>query len=126
MSLRQTVFIAFVAFGAFIASVNFVAASPLETLASGPPAFLTAAASSSPDPFTGTVAEVLDVPGYTYAHVVDDTGQGRWAVTLGKDLAVGTVVDVRPFGALEDFYSKRADRHFDQMIFAILTPGSLR
>ncbi len=114
---------------ALVISVVFIAASAAsspDTQTSGSPAFLVAAASDAPAPFAGTIAEVLDVPGYTYAHVVDDTGQERWAVTLGKDLTVGTVVDVRPFGALEDFHSKKADRHFDQMIFATLTPRSLQ
>ncbi len=97
----------------------------LESRASGPPSFLAAATSSTPEPFSGTVDEVLDVPGYTYAHIIEPSGEGRWAVTLGKELEAGTQVDVRPFGELQDFHSKHADRTFDQMIFATLTPRSL-
>jgi hypothetical protein len=123
--MHRPVLVALVALMIPVAFVAASAASAPDSPASGAPTFLVAAALDSPAPFTGTIAEVLDVPGYTYAHVVDDTGQGRWAVTLGKDLAVGTVVDVRPFGALEDFHSKKADRHFDQMIFATLTPRNL-
>lgn len=108
-----------------LAALLAVSVASLDSRASGPPAFLAAAASSAPAPFTGTIDEVLDVPGYTYAHIIDESGQGRWAVTLGGDLDPGITVDVRPFGELEDFHSKHADRLFDQMIFATLTPRSL-
>jgi hypothetical protein len=121
--MHRPVFMALVGLVVLIAAS---AASSPDSLASGPPTFLAAAVTSAPAPFTGTIDEVLDVPGYTYAHVIDDTEEGRWTVTLGRDLAVGTVVDVRPFGALEDFHSKRADRNFDHMIFATLAPRNLR
>lgn len=90
-----------------------------------PPSFLTAARAAIPVPFTGTIVEVLDVPGYTYAHIADQEGRHRWVVSLGKDLTVDSLVDIRPFGELTTFYSKHADRHFDQMVFAIVTTRSL-
>ena len=120
--MRRPVLMALVA---AVAAVLSNTAPLAEAVAAGPPAFLTAAASAAPAPFSGVVAEVLDVPGYTYARVVEDTGPGRWTVTLSKDLAVGTVVEVRPFGALDDFHSKRADRSFDRLVFATLTPSRL-
>ncbi len=97
-----------------------------EAEAGGPPAFLGAAAATVPDPFTGTVVELLDVDGYAYARVRTPAGQTRWTVSLGAGHPVGTVVEVVPFGALDDFRSRRAQRRFDHLIFASLRPRSLR
>ncbi len=88
-----------------------------------PPSFLSAARAVIPEAFTGTVTEVLDVPGYTYVRVAS-AGTEHWVVALSREVEVGDAIDVRPMGALSPFESKALDRTFDRVVFAIFTRSS--
>jgi hypothetical protein len=66
--------------------------------------------------FSGTVREVRQVSGYTYADV-----DGRWVVTLHRELEVGSAVSVRSFGRAADFHSAKLGTTFPQLWFAIVT-----
>ena len=90
-----------------------------------PPAFLTHAMRAAPASFSGTITEVIQVRGYTYANVREASGVTRWIVTLEKPLQVSESVDVRPFGQVDDFESALSGRRFDTLIFASLTPRTL-
>ncbi len=65
--------------------------------------------------FSGVVTERLGAGGYTYLRVGD-----TWVVTLGPGPSVGTPVDVISMGVKSDFRSKRLDRSFAHLVFAIV------
>lgn len=72
----------------------------------------------------GTVAEVLAASGYRYLRVTDPVGSDRWVVTLplgGRTFSVGERVRVHGFGSRAPFTSKKLDRTFDHLTFAVVT-----
>jgi hypothetical protein len=68
------------------------------------------------DAFSGPVTDVLPAGSYTYLRVND-----TWVVSLKKELAVGDVVNVKPFGVAEQFESKKLGRSFDVLHFSVVT-----
>lgn len=75
--------------------------------------------------FEGTVAEALPAGGYLYLKVASESGAGpasdRWIATLAKPIAVGDRVRVRSFAERAPFASRRLDREFASVLFAVVT-----
>lgn len=70
----------------------------------------------------GTVAERIDVDGYTYLRL--STGSGDiWAAVPTNPVKVGTAVKLANPMPIEHFHSKTLNRDFDQILFATL-PGA--
>lgn len=82
------------------------------------------APSGPPPTLSGTVQEVLQVPGYTYLAVASE-GATRWAAVKTTDLAVGSPVEVRIDTVLQNFRSETLGRTFDSIVFGNLPSGSL-
>lgn len=85
----------------------------------GPPTDLVPPA---PDEATlfGTVAELLPAGGYTYLRVEPERGEPRWVVTLRRGLEPGARVEVDNIGSRHDFYSRRLDRSFPELVFGVV------
>ncbi len=86
---------------------------------SGPPTGLTPPADGE-QTFTGTVAARLKAGGYSYLWIARDGGEPRWVVTMARDVLEGARVEVSNFGSREDFYSRRLDRRFSDLIFGMV------
>ena len=71
--------------------------------------------------FDGGVIERLAAGSYTYLRVAGDDGEERWIVVVGEGEAPGVRVRVRSFGARSAFHSKRLERSFDLLHFALTT-----
>lgn len=71
--------------------------------------------------FTGTVDDVVFVDGYVYVSVALPTNEHRWCVSLKKRVVRGDTVDVKAFGRADQFHSKKLDRDFASLWFAVLT-----
>jgi hypothetical protein len=67
----------------------------------------------------GVVVDRKDV-GYVYVEVEDSAGARHWAVTVLSDVAVGDAVVVNSLGSREGFFSKRLERRFDRLHFAVI------
>ncbi len=67
----------------------------------------------------GSVREVLQVPGYTYA-LVQTPDALRWVVCLHQELSVGSRVRVHAFGARAPFHSARLKRTFEELWFGTI------
>jgi hypothetical protein len=73
-------------------------------------------------PLEGRVAERLAAGSYTYlALAVPGRAEPRWVVTLGAGEPRGTQVKVRSFGQRSDFYSRRLQRSFSELVFGIVS-----
>lgn len=70
--------------------------------------------------YAGTALEVLPAGSYTYLRVRDDSGEERWLVIVGGTVCVGDKLALDGFGRRRDFYSKRLDRRFDELVFAAI------
>jgi hypothetical protein len=85
-------------------------------------------APSSPDDestVTGVVAEVLQVPNYTYVRLSTRTGDEWAAVATTNAITAGQGVTVRVSTRMQNFASKSLGRTFDSIIFGELaTSGS--
>lgn len=68
----------------------------------------------------GTVAELLPAGGYTYLRVEPEHGEPRWVVTLRRGLETGARVEVDNIGSRQDFYSRRLDRSFPELVFGVV------
>ena len=67
----------------------------------------------------GQVRQRLDA-GYLYLEIEDAQGTRHWVVSLMKDVAVGADVDASVFGSRQGFWSKRLQRRFDTLGFAVV------
>ncbi|APR80449.1 Hypothetical protein A7982_05796 [Minicystis rosea] len=68
-----------------------------------------------------TVVERIPAGSYAYFHVRDDAGADRWIVTLASlSPRTATRVRAKVFGRATDFESKRLQRRFDTLLFAIV------
>lgn len=65
---------------------------------------------------TGKVAEVLNVPGYTYLRLTTASGE-TWAAVPTATVAVGTEVSIKNPMRMEGFESKTLNRKFDVIMF---------
>jgi hypothetical protein len=90
---------------------------PVSPTGSAPPAFLSTLSPGGPA-FGATVVAVLPAGPYRYV----DLGPAGWAVTLASG-EPGEAVWVRPLGRQPDFWSRRLQRRFDSLLFALLTPA---
>lgn len=66
------------------------------------------------------VEERLDAGSYSYLALRADDGARLWAVTLGDGAPAGARVAVRSLGMRRDFYSRRLDRSFPELVFAMV------
>lgn len=68
----------------------------------------------------GVVAEQLPAGGYTYLWVAPEHGEPRWVVTMRRDVGAGDRVRVDSLGSRHDFYSRRLDRRFAELVFGVV------
>ena len=68
----------------------------------------------------GVVAEHLPAGGYTYLWVEPEQGDSRWVVTMRRDVGAGDRVRVDSLGSRHDFYSRRLDRRFAELVFGVV------
>jgi hypothetical protein len=68
----------------------------------------------------GVVAEHLPAGGYTYLWVEPEQGPARWVVTMRRDVGAGDRVRVDNLGSRQDFYSRRLDRRFAELVFGVV------
>lgn len=68
----------------------------------------------------GVVAEHLPAGGYTYLWVEPEQGPARWVVTMRRDVGPGDRVSVDSLGSRHDFYSRRLDRRFAELVFGVV------
>jgi hypothetical protein len=66
---------------------------------------------------TGTVAEVIKVPGYTYLLVDRESGQS-WVAIPAADVEIGARVSYTADMTMNNFTSKALNRTFDTIIFS--------
>ena len=109
------------------------AAVLIAALGSPPSAARTSQASANPlaslahdardaRPLTGRVIERLRAGSYAYLAVQpDDAKEARWAVALGAGAPPGTRVRVRSLGHSSAFHSRRLQRTFPDLTFAIVS-----
>jgi hypothetical protein len=71
--------------------------------------------------FSGRVEQRLRAGSYSYLLVRADAGRVHWVVTLGDGVAAGLEVDVRSFGARDQFRSRRLGRTFEHLLFAMVS-----
>jgi hypothetical protein len=72
------------------------------------------------EPLVGVVAEHLPAGGYTYLWVEPEEGPARWVVTMRRDVGQGDRVRVDSLGSRQDFYSRRLDRRFAELVFGVV------
>lgn len=68
----------------------------------------------------GVVAEHLPAGGYTYLWIEPEQGEPRWVVTMRRDVGAGDRVRVDSLGSRHDFYSRRLDRRFAELVFGVV------
>jgi hypothetical protein len=68
----------------------------------------------------GVVSEHLPAGGYTYLWVEPERGEPRWVVTMRRDVGAGDRVCVDSLGSRQDFYSRRLDRRFAELVFGVV------
>jgi hypothetical protein len=73
---------------------------------------------------SGTIAEVLQVPNYTYLRITTSRGDVWAAVNSNPQLAVGQKVALANASKMEGFASKTLNRTFDEIWFGSLAEGS--
>ena len=82
------------------------------------------AAMPASETLSGKVAEVLEVPSYTYLRLTTASGD-VWVAVPTTQVAVGTTVSVKNPMRMDGFESKSLNRKFDVIMFGagIETPG---
>lgn len=68
----------------------------------------------------GVVAQHLPAGGYTYLRIEPERGEPRWVVTMRRDVGPGDRVRVDSLGSRHDFYSRRLDRRFAELVFGVV------
>ena len=68
----------------------------------------------------GRPVERVRAGSYTYVRVVDDAGQGRWVVTMGRVAEGASRVQARTMARVAGFHSRRLDRRFDELFFGTI------
>jgi hypothetical protein len=86
---------------------------------SGPPTGLVPPAPGQ-EHLVGVVAQHLPAGGYTYLQVELAQGEPRWVVTMRRDVGTGDRVRVDNLGSRHDFYSRRLDRRFAELVFGVV------
>ncbi len=100
-------------------SAPITPATPTEASLSGPPTGLVAPPLGQ-ERLEGVVARRLPAGGYTYLQVELEHGEPRWVVTMRRDVAAGDRVRVDNLGSRHDFYSRRLDRRFAELVFGVV------
>ncbi|MEK7705829.1 MAG: nucleotide-binding protein [Myxococcota bacterium] len=77
------------------------------------------AAVAAPMTLSGTVAETLDAPSYTYLKLTTAQGE-KWAAVPKAQIAVGASVTVAQQMVMTDFESKSLGRKFDSIVFGTI------
>jgi hypothetical protein len=113
-----------------LSMVLFVSRGMTFALAASPPSTATERPAPTKNPlgsatvehlvFDGSVVERLSAGPYTYLRVASDEGIDRWIVVVGHGEELGTRIGTRSFGARSQFFSKRLDRTFDELHFALI------
>ncbi|MFN8611618.1 MAG: nucleotide-binding protein [Vulcanimicrobiota bacterium] len=93
--------------------------SPAQTASPTPPAPVAIHSNS----VEGTVAERIDVEGYTYLRLSTGTGE-MWAAVPTTPVKVGALVKLASPMPVEKFHSKSLNRTFDRILFANLAGPS--
>jgi len=73
---------------------------------------------------TGVVAEVLQVPNYTYLHLSTQAGDEWAAISTTNAITAGQNITVRVSTRMQNFASKSLGRTFDSIIFGELGTGA--
>ena len=106
-----------------LASVGLAACSNKDEAAAPaatPPAAPTApkaAATSATMPNSGTILQLLQGGGYTYAEVEGQGGQRVWIAGATLQLKAGDRVQWGEYSVMQNFSSKTLQRNFDQILF---------
>lgn len=96
-----------------------VAAAPMM-----PPPMAQPSAPGDESTVTGVVAEVLQVPNYTYLHLSTQAGDEWAAVSTTNAITAGQNITVRVSTRMQNFASKSLGRTFDSIIFGELGTGA--
>ncbi|MDP3233628.1 MAG: hypothetical protein Q8N26_12690 [Myxococcales bacterium] len=72
---------------------------------------------------TGVVAEVLQVPNYTYLRLSTQAGDDWAAVSTTSTITAGQTITVRVSTRMQNFASKSLGRTFDSIVFGELGAG---
>jgi hypothetical protein len=94
--------------------------SAAERESSGNPLGKLAPPAPGQEQLVGVVAEHLPAGGYTYLWVEPEHGEPRWVVTMRRDVDAGDRVRVDSLGSRHDFYSRRLDRRFAELVFGVV------
>lgn len=86
---------------------------------SGPPTGLVPPALGQ-EQLVGVVAQHLPAGGYTYLEITPEHGEPRWVVTMRRGIESGDRVRVDNLGSRHDFYSRRLDRRFAELVFGVV------
>jgi len=78
-------------------------------------------AKSADVPERGIVAERLAAGPYSYLRVTGAGAPDAWIATLGEGAPVGARIAIRSFGARRDFVSRRLNRTFLRVDFALVS-----
>ena len=69
--------------------------------------------------FEGVVEERLEAGSYAYLAVRDGDAV-RWVATMGEGRPPGTRIVVKSMGTRTDFFSRRLDRTFSELVFGVV------
>jgi hypothetical protein len=97
-----------------------VQSSAVEDNGSGNPLGTLVPPAPGQERLVGVVAEHLPAGGYTYLWVEPEHGERRWVVTMRRDVGAGDRVRVDSLGSRHDFYSRRLDRRFAELVFGVV------
>lgn len=102
-----------------LASIGLAACSNKDEVAApaAAPGAPTAGAISATAPNSGTIMELLQGGGYTYAEVQGPGGQRVWIAGATLQLKVGDRVQWGDYSVMQNFSSKTLQRSFDQILF---------
>ena len=88
-----------------------------------PPNMMPPSEPSGADVVTGVVAEVMQVPNYTYVRLSTGGGDEWAAVATNTGITAGQKLTVRVSTRMQGFVSKSLNRTFDSIIFGELGSG---
>lgn len=102
---------------------SHTAASATAETAAAAPATATEAADDSTQVVEGKVAEVIDVPSYTYLRI-DQGKESVWAAVSTTKVVVGQNVRIHAQTRMQNFSSSTLKRTFDSIYFGVIDDGT--